>query len=353
MRKKVKGKFRFVLQRGLSSIVSRKQKSLFSRYLFFNKLMRLRSLRSNNRTSPRRRRGVRISGAGSSRLSSLNFIGTPLAYNHVGNGAGGSTTPQGGVNRFRAFYSGGISGGGVHRMPLLPSSSPSRRGHMLRATTPLSRGGSSILYRNLSTTLRVRPKLITPSPHSAHSYSFANNSGIGGGGHSSVNAGVGIAALSATSAIKANCGSIGSSSSSLQAQPRMLTSLGLLGGAAAGVSLSKYSLPVFQVKPGYSTLWRGYRKEYNILMSLPFFRQRRLTNYFLSFKKMRGLSFIYNLELSLFAVLRSSKFFLNDTSSMLSILGSCIFLNGYVVKSPYAQIYVGDCIQLISGPSKF
>ena len=287
---------------------------------------------------------MRMLGVGSSRLSSLNFTGSLIARNHVGSGGIGSSTGGSVNNRFRVFYSGGVSTGVGSGMPPL-SSLPSHHRHMLRPTTPLSRGGSSILYRNLSTTLRARPKLITPSPHSAHNYAFGNGSGVGGG-----QSGIGIASLSATAAVQAGCSSSDSASPS-QPQHHMLKSLDLLSGS--GVSLSKYSLPVFQVKPGYSTLWRGYRKEYNILMSLPFFRQRRLTNYFLSFKKMRGLSFIYNLELSLFAVLRSSKFFLNDTSSMLSILGGCIFLNGNVVKSPYAQIYVGDCVQLISGPSKF
>ena len=128
---------------------------------------------------------------------------------------------------------------------------------------------------------------------------------------------------------------------------------GISAGGASRSIVSKYTLPVFQAKPGYSTLWRQYRKEYSLLTSQPYFRQRRLTNYFLSFKKMKGLSVLYNLELSLFAVLRASKFFFSDSASMTCLLGGRIWLNGAMVRYPHMQLYVGDCLQLSVNPNDF
>jgi hypothetical protein len=48
------------------------------------------------------------------------------------------------------------------------------------------------------------------------------------------------------------------------------------------------TLPQFRMKPGYATLWRRYRAELRTTLSLPFFRQRRLTNYLLGFRFVNG-----------------------------------------------------------------
>ena len=57
---------------------------------------------------------------------------------------------------------------------------------------------------------------------------------------------------------------------------------------------------MFKMKPGYKVLWRGYRNEYNMLANLNFYRQKRLTNHFLNFKKTNSLLILRNFEFSRF-----------------------------------------------------
>ena len=70
---------------------------------------------------------------------------------------------------------------------------------------------------------------------------------------------------------------------------------------------------MFKMKPGYKVLWRGYRNEYNMLANLNFYRQKRLTNHFLNFKKTNSLLILRNFEFSIFSVVKRSSFFLDYT----------------------------------------
>jgi len=70
----------------------------------------------------------------------------------------------------------------------------------------------------------------------------------------------------------------------------------------------KYELPCFQMKPGYSSLWRDFRRELLILTKLTLFRQRRLTNYIIGLGKLTGMNSLFGLEFSLYSIIRSSKF---------------------------------------------
>lgn len=126
----------------------------------------------------------------------------------------------------------------------------------------------------------------------------------------------------------------------------LLGFVSLVGETSRVASVTKYTSPVFQLKPGYSTIWRGYRRDYQLLAHLSFFRQRRLTNYFLAFRRVRGLAVLHNLELSLLAVLRASKFFLSDHAAMLNLTLGGVWLNGARVSYPHTQLYAGDCVQL-------
>lgn len=89
------------------------------------------------------------------------------------------------------------------------------------------------------------------------------------------------------------------------------------------------------------------------MAKLSYFRQRRLTNYFLNFKRISGFPLLVMMELSLFSVLRASKFFSNDATVTHVLLAYGVWVNGARVHTPLAQIYTGDCIQVCVDPSLF
>lgn len=104
---------------------------------------------------------------------------------------------------------------------------------------------------------------------------------------------------------------------------------------------------IFKIKPGYTVLWRQYRQEYKLITNLSYYRQRRLTNYFLNFKKSNGVAFLKNFEFSVFSVLRRSTVFLDYTLSNVCFSLGMVFLNGQKSFNKLFQVYVGDRLQVI------
>ena len=103
---------------------------------------------------------------------------------------------------------------------------------------------------------------------------------------------------------------------------------------------------LFRMKPGYLVLWRTYRHEFRVLNNLTFYRQRRLTNYFLNFKRSNALLFLRNFEFSIFSVVKRSSFFLDYTLTYICFNLGMVFLNGKKVVDKFIQVYVGDTVQI-------
>lgn len=110
--------------------------------------------------------------------------------------------------------------------------------------------------------------------------------------------------------------------------------------------VSRKSNIIFRMKPGYQVLWRAYRKSFNSMAYLNFYRQRRLTNYFLNFKKANSLLVLRNFEFSIFSIVRRSNFFLDYTVSLLCFRLGMVYLNGKKILNKGIQVYVGDRIQI-------
>lgn len=101
------------------------------------------------------------------------------------------------------------------------------------------------------------------------------------------------------------------------------------------------------MKPGYSVLWRQYRREHRILAALSFYRQRRMTNYFLNFKKNSSLCVLKVFEFSIFSILKRSGFFFDYALSNFFLKFGMVFVNGMNVYNRFFQLYVGDRVQLV------
>ena len=110
-------------------------------------------------------------------------------------------------------------------------------------------------------------------------------------------------------------------------------------------SLKKKDLTVFQLKPGYSRLWRKYRKAHASITPHKFFRQHRWTKYFLSLSNAGGVSILYQLEFSLFWILMHSYFFFSKFELIFFFLKTLIFINGAPAKQLTMQIFINDVIQ--------
>ena len=115
---------------------------------------------------------------------------------------------------------------------------------------------------------------------------------------------------------------------------------------AANYVIKKKNI-IFKIKPGYTVLWRQYRQEYKLITNLSYYRQRRLTNYFLNFKKSNGVAFLKNFEFSVFSILRRSTVFLDYTLSNVCFNLGMVFLNGQKLFNKLFQVYVGDRLQVI------
>lgn len=117
-----------------------------------------------------------------------------------------------------------------------------------------------------------------------------------------------------------------------------LTAVGSRGAVAAA-----YGLPLFQMKPGYSSLWRQYRRVHASASARPYARQRRWTRYFASLGRRSGLVATLSLSLSVFAVLQRGRL-VRDAAT--AVAGGSVYLNGRRVRDAHRQLYVGDCVQL-------
>lgn len=102
-------------------------------------------------------------------------------------------------------------------------------------------------------------------------------------------------------------------------------------------------------KPGFLTEWRKNREAFNTLWCLNLFRQRRLTNFFLSLRGLCGFNYLRLLVLSVGQICRLSFYTINCSLSI-SLLKNLNFLyklNGKTLVNPFIQVFLGDCVQMI------
>ena len=116
---------------------------------------------------------------------------------------------------------------------------------------------------------------------------------------------------------------------------------------APDVHLNSYEPnKLFQMKPGYSTIWRNYRSAYAAVSPLRYFRQRRWTNYFLSLRNIRGVPAIWFLEFSVVWQLVHSHFCKHVIEAYMIVKQHLVYVNNANCSEPTTQIYVGDSISL-------
>ncbi len=107
---------------------------------------------------------------------------------------------------------------------------------------------------------------------------------------------------------------------------------------------------LFKLKPGYLVYWRSYRKSFKSIAYLTYYRQRRLTNYFLNFKKANSLMLLRNFEFSIFSIVKRSSFFLDYTITLLCFRLGMVYLNGNKILDQNVQVYIGDRVQISISP---
>ena len=110
--------------------------------------------------------------------------------------------------------------------------------------------------------------------------------------------------------------------------------------------ITRKSNIIFKLKPGYRVYWRSYRKSFRSIAYLTYYRQRRLTNYFLNFKKANSLLLLRNFEFSIFSIVKRSCFFLDYTVTLLCFRLGMVYLNGKKAVDQSIQVYVGDRVQI-------
>jgi ribosomal 50S subunit-recycling heat shock protein len=113
---------------------------------------------------------------------------------------------------------------------------------------------------------------------------------------------------------------------------------------------SKESNPFYikkiQFKPGYSSMWRGFRSLLKTSLNISFRYQHQLTKYLLKFNKIIRNRLYYLFEMQLDNILTLSKFFPDRSWSNFFITEGAIFINGAKTKNYLEQVFVNDFIQL-------
>lgn len=100
----------------------------------------------------------------------------------------------------------------------------------------------------------------------------------------------------------------------------------------------------FRLKPGYKTLWRGYRQSLRTALLLPQVTQRALTVLVAQLYRLRGLALGRALGLALAKLLSLAFPHLHLTSLPLLCYSGALCLNAVRVTNPLTQVSVGDIV---------
>ena len=83
------------------------------------------------------------------------------------------------------------------------------------------------------------------------------------------------------------------------------------------------------------------------MCNLSYYRQRRVSNFFLNFKKQNNLYFFKIFEFMVFSLVKRSNFFFGYGMVNMMLKLGLVFVNAISVVDRFFQVFVGERVQII------
>lgn len=108
----------------------------------------------------------------------------------------------------------------------------------------------------------------------------------------------------------------------------------------------RISITRIKFRPGYQVLWRRVRANLKHVLNLKYRYQKPLTRFISRFSKVRGVPLLKKFEMSLTAILLSSRFVLTKNAAFKMISARWIYINGISCVDSNRVLVPGDVIQI-------